>query len=200
MVCSVLSDGNGPPRGGGVTFSVPLAPLSVGRHAAGAAAVAAPCPWHARTRAVTGAGTEGLTVRLALKYPPVAENAPRFAADIVAAVAERSRVHLDYSTSSLRIVDRVIDGLRQEEPSVGPVADMLFGFGAYLGEVLVREAGARWVDFDASQRELFGYAFGITMPDGRAWNPLGKAFKRFKDGPGDSVHHFFMAATLPLWS
>ncbi|MET9352604.1 hypothetical protein ABZY14_06210 [Streptomyces sp. NPDC006617] len=31
------------------------------------------------------------------------------------------------------------------------VREALFGLGAYVGEVLVRRAGATWIDFEADQ-------------------------------------------------
>jgi hypothetical protein len=59
--------------------------------------------------------------------------------------------------------------------------------------VLVRRAGAVWVDFDAEQRALFGQPVGVRMPDGRAGNPLGKVLNRFDmGGPEDSLQRFWL--------
>ena len=69
----------------------------------------------------------------------------------------------------------------------------LSGLGAYVGEVLVRRAGAAWVDFDAEQRGYFGQPVGVRMPDGRVWNPLGKVLNRFQlGGPEESLQRFYL--------
>ncbi|MFC5034723.1 MULTISPECIES: hypothetical protein [Streptomyces] len=128
-----------------------------------------------------------------VRNPPVTVLGPRLAADIVAIVREGSRIRLDYSPQSLALVDRAIEGIRRENPPAQAVTRTLLGFGAYTGEVLVRGARAGWVDFDAHQRDTFGQPFGIRTPDGRVWNPLGKAVKRFENGPQHSLRLFYLA-------
>ncbi|MBQ0997503.1 MULTISPECIES: hypothetical protein [Streptomyces] len=129
-------------------------------------------------------------MRLSLKYPPAAASGPKFAADIVVAAREVSQVDLDYSVASLAQVDEVIEGIRGDGPPVDAVAETLFGFGAYVGEVLVRHTDAQWVDFDDSARQLFGHAFGVATSTGQLWNPLGKAFARYVNGAEDSLYYF----------
>ncbi len=110
----------------------------------------------------------------------------------------RSRLPLDYSVASLRVVDFMVDGLRGDGGGDGDpqaVARGLFGLGAYVGEVLVRRAGARWIDFDAEQRAYFGHPVGVRMPDGRVWSPLGKVANRFEAGSEESLQTFYL--TLP---
>lgn len=118
---------------------------------------------------------------------------PRLAADVVAMAREGAGIRLDYSPQSLALVDRVIDGIRRERPPAEAVAPALTGFGAYTGEVLHRVAGAVWIDFDPAQRDIFGQPFGVRTTDGRVWNPLGKAVKRYEDGPADSLRLFYLA-------
>jgi hypothetical protein len=115
-----------------------------------------------------------------------------YTAGFVNEMSERSRLPLDYTVTSLRLVDLVIDGLRRDRPGRAGVDRFLRGLGAYTGEVMVRRAGARWVDLDDGQREMFGQPVGVRMPDGRVWNPLGKVVKRFEDGPGESVERFYL--------
>jgi hypothetical protein len=111
----------------------------------------------------------------------------------VARITGRNRLPLDYSVASLRVVDFLIDGLRKGGADRQRARDALFGLGAYVGEVLVRRAGAVWVDFDAEQRALFGQPVGVRMPDGRVWNPLGKVLSRFEvGGPEDSLQRFWL--------
>ncbi len=124
---------------------------------------------------------------------PCARDMRSCAAEFVARVTARGRLPLDYSVASLRVVDFLIDGLRKGGAGRERVRDPLFGLGAYVGEVLVRRAGAVWVDFDADQRAYFGQPVGVRMPDGRVWNPLGKVHNRFDlGGPGESLQTFYL--------
>jgi hypothetical protein len=116
-----------------------------------------------------------------------------YAADFVARVTARNRLPLDYSERSLRVVDFLIDGLRKGRADRERTRATLIGLGAYVGEVLVRRAGAVWADFDADQRAYFGQPVGVRMPDGRLWNPLGKVLNRFElGGPEDSLQLFYL--------
>lgn len=114
------------------------------------------------------------------------------AAQFVREITASSRLPLDYSVASLRVVDFIVDGLRKSGRDRTAVGHVLFGLGVYAGEVLVRRAGAAWIEFDQGQRELFGQAVGIRMPDGRVWNPLGKVVKRFEAGERDSLSMFYL--------
>ncbi|MFF4348163.1 hypothetical protein [Streptomyces sp. NPDC001530] len=123
---------------------------------------------------------------------PVEWRMRRYAAQFVRQITARHRLPLDYSENSLRVVDFIVDGLRKGTPDRGSVQPVLFELGAYAGEVLVRRAGAEWVEFDADQRELFGQPVGVRMPDGRVWNPLGKVVKRFEAGERESVRMLYL--------
>ncbi|MBZ9643499.1 hypothetical protein [Streptomyces sp. PSKA30] len=124
---------------------------------------------------------------------PCARDMRSCAAAFVARVTARNRLPLDYSVASLRIVDFLIDGLRKGGADRERVLEPLFGLGAYVGEVLVRRAGAVWMDFDANQCACFGQPVGVRMPDGRVWNPLGKVHNRFDvGGPGESLQIFYL--------
>jgi hypothetical protein len=129
----------------------------------------------------------------AVRNPPASTLGPRLAADIVAVVREGARIRLDYSPQSLALVDRVIESIRREQPPAPAITPTLLGFGAYAGQVLVREAGAVWVAFDTRQQGIFGQPFGIRTPDGRLWNPLGKAVKRYRDGAEDNLRLFYLS-------
>lgn len=126
-----------------------------------------------------------------MEYAPAVTTGPRLAADIVAVLREGAGIRLDYSPESLALVDRVLGGIRREQPPREAVAPALRGFGAYAAEVLVRNAGATWVAFDEEQRDRFGQPFGVRTPDGRLWDPLGKAVRRYDNGPGDSLRLYY---------
>ncbi|WP_017237728.1 hypothetical protein [Streptomyces sp. SS] len=123
----------------------------------------------------------------------------RHASEFVDGVAARGRLPLDYSAGSLRLVDRLIDGLRRGGAGREQVAGPLRGLGAYVGEVLVREAGAVWVDLPPGHmlRSVFAHPVGVRTPDGRVWNPLGRTVNRFEIGPGESLQTYFL--TLHGW-
>ncbi|MGH4028134.1 hypothetical protein ACQB60_04260 [Actinomycetota bacterium Odt1-20B] len=117
----------------------------------------------------------------------------------VAEVTSRNRLPLDYSVQSLRVVDFVVEGLRKGGKERQDVEPVLSGLGAYVGEVLVRRAGAVWVDFDEEQRAYFGQPVGVRMPDGRVWSPLGKVVNLYESGgeggAEESLQTFYL--TLP---
>ncbi|MGI5377749.1 hypothetical protein ACQEV2_26590 [Streptomyces sp. CA-251387] len=126
------------------------------------------------------------------RVPGAHEMGPHAAA-FVTGVTARQRLPLDYSVASLRIVDFLIDGLRKGGADRERAQRTLLGLGAYVGEVLVRRAGAVWVDFDADQCAYFGQPVGVRMPDGRVWNPLGKVLNRFElGGPKESLQIFYL--------
>jgi hypothetical protein len=139
-----------------------------------------------------GSGRKRSSMKFNLKYPPIAENGPRFASDIVVAARDISGVELDYRVQSLVAADELIDSIRGEGAPIEAIGGTLFGFGAYLGQVMVGHGGMRWVDFDAEARGKFGHAFGVVASDGALWNPLAKAFDRFAGA--DSLHHFYRVA------
>ncbi|MDV9190104.1 hypothetical protein R6L23_18125 [Streptomyces sp. SR27] len=116
------------------------------------------------------------------------------AAAFVERATARARLPLDYTAESLRVVDRLVDGLRRGGAGREEVAGPLLAIGAYVGEVLVREAGAVWVDLppDHLLRTVFTHPVGSRMPDGRVWNPLGRTVNRFEIGPGESLQTYFL--------
>lgn len=115
-----------------------------------------------------------------------------YVGEFVRRLTARNRMPLDYSADSLRLVDVVVDGLRQGGSERARLAGTLFGLGGCVGEVLVRRAGAVWVDCDADQRELFGRPVAVRMPDGRVRNPLGNVVNRFECGRAESAQRLFL--------
>ncbi|MFE9608608.1 hypothetical protein [Streptomyces sp. NPDC006012] len=107
--------------------------------------------------------------------PQAAGKPVRWAADVVATMREGARVRLDYSAQSLWRVDRMIDEIRREGAPYDAVRDVLRGFGAYAGEVIVRQAGAEWW--------ATGGDHWIRTLDGRLWDPVDEARRCF-DGQG----------------
>jgi hypothetical protein len=115
-------------------------------------------------------GTAGQQTR-----PHAAARPVRWAADAVAVMREGARVRLDYSAQSLWRVDRMIEEIRREGPPYAAVENVLRGFGAYAGEVIVRQTGAEWW--------ATGGEHWVRTPDGRLWDPVDEARRCF-DGHG----------------
>ncbi len=103
--------------------------------------------------------------------PQAAVKPVRWAADAVATMREGARIRLDYTAQSLWRVDRMIEELRREGTPYAAVESMLRGFGAYAGEVVVRQTGAEWW--------AGGGDHWVRTPDGRLWDPIDEARRCF---------------------
>ncbi|GLW72452.1 hypothetical protein Kpho02_47510 [Kitasatospora phosalacinea] len=136
-------------------------------------------------------------MELRLRYAPEAGNAGRFAADIVASAARVSGVRLDYSVESLAVVDGIIEEFRASGIVSGQVGETLFGFGCYVGEVMVRQGGATWRGVDGAEAVAFGFPLVVDLPSGQVGNPIGKVFRRLDNGPEDSLPHFYTVFAEP---
>jgi hypothetical protein len=131
-------------------------------------------------------------MRLNLQYPPTPENAPALAAIVVKAARDISNADLDYSAESLSHVDEIIEEFRQRGLTSEQMAETIFSFGCYVGEVLVRNAGAKWRNAsETSMGPFSGSPLVIELPDRRFCNPIGKAFKRLRNGDVDSLVYFY---------
>ena len=139
---------------------------------------------------------------LRLKYAPIPENAPLFAADIAQSAFEVHRIDLDYRPGSLTDVDGIIEGFRIEGLTPNQIGETLFGFGCYVGEVFVRHAGGAWrATEETSMRDVAGGPFVIELPHGgpiRFANPLDKVFKRLETVPRTTFHTSSDYSRCPL--
>lgn len=131
-------------------------------------------------------------MELRLKYTPTPEYAPKFAGDIVEAARNVSKVELDYSPESLKLVDEIIEGFRKDGLKLQNIGETLFGFGCYAGEVFVKNAGAVWrKTSETPMKAAAGMPIVIELPNGNITNPIGKVFKRFENGAVDSLPYFY---------
>jgi hypothetical protein len=134
-----------------------------------------------------------------LKYDITPENAPLFAEDIVVTAQKISGVTLDYSVKSLAAVDRIIGGFHDDGVTVEQIAATVFGFGCYVGEVFVRNAGAKWRA--ATQEEIdniYGVPLIVMLNQDTTANPIGKVIKRLENGDEDNIPYFYRAFTKDL--
>jgi len=141
------------------------------------------------------AAAGGGELQLQLAYPLVAENAAKFAADLVAQATAQG-MPLDYTPASVAALDAVIGSLRGEGVPVERVADVLFAFGCYLGETIVRATGGRWV---ATTSVALGgpalFPIAVELPGARACDPVSQPFIALADGPAASLSGFFASLT-----
>ncbi len=136
---------------------------------------------------------------LRLQYEPTPANASRFAADIVRVAHNVSGVALDYSVASLKHVDDIIEGMRAEGCTSEQIAETLFGFGCYVGEVFVRQVGATWqVTHGTPMADFAGFPLVIRLATESYCNPIGKVFKRLENGSEDSLPYFYAVFTKDL--
>ena len=138
-------------------------------------------------------------MKLELRYPATPENALDHAQLAVEAAWEESELLLDYSPGSLEGVDAQIEALREEGYTSEDVAEALFVLGCYIGEVMRRSWGGRWVATARSPlADLSPWPMVVLLPGGSAWDPIGKAYKRLELGDSEYIPAFFAAAAASL--
>lgn len=130
---------------------------------------------------------------LSLRFPPTLDHAADHAQTFADAVGKLENRELDYTVTSLPLVDQVLGSF--EEIGSDLTAETILTAGFYVGEVLVRRHGYRWVSVDDHVAEMFGFRLAVQGPAGSLTNPLGKVFKRVENGAEDSIE-FFVTAQL----
>jgi hypothetical protein len=134
-------------------------------------------------------------VRLQLRFPASAENAVDHAQLAVEAAWEDGEVDLDYSPGSLELADAQIEGMREGGLTGEDVAEALFVLGCYLGEVMARALGGRWVPTARSPlADVSPWPMVVVLRNGSAWDAIGKAYKRLELGDSEYLPAFFAAA------
>lgn len=136
----------------------------------------------------------GDIVELRLKYPPTPEYASRHAALCVETAKSVSGVDLDYSVASLRLLDDIIERLRNDGNTAEQVGDALFVFGCYVGEVFVRHSNGKWRNTgDTPFRQLTDFPLVVQLGPDNFVNPIEKVFKRLQDGKEHNLPYFYRA-------
>jgi hypothetical protein len=126
---------------------------------------------------------------------PTPDNAAKIAAMVVPFAEQNYQVTLDYGVESLGRVDAILDDLRRDQ-SFENLQPLLFAMGCYVGQVMVRNAGACWrVTEELGMGEVASSPIAIRVRDGRGCNPVGKVYKRFQNGPEESVASFYHVMT-----
>ena len=134
-------------------------------------------------------------MKIDLKYPATPDNAAEHAELAVRAAREEFDAVLDYSPESLDEVDAQVEALRDQGYSGEDVAEPLFVLGCYLGEVMVRRLGGRWVPTLRSPLAgISPWPMVVTLPGGSTWDPIGKTYKRLELGDSEYLPAFYAVA------
>jgi hypothetical protein len=133
-------------------------------------------------------------MKLELRYPATPDNALDHAQLAVEAAWE-SGFELDYSPASLETADAQIESLREEGHTGEEVAEALFVFGCYVGEVMARALRGRWMATARSPlAQISPWPMVVMLEDGSAWDPIGKVYKRLELGDSEYLPAYFAAA------
>jgi hypothetical protein len=125
------------------------------------------------------------------KRPPPDQLGKQLAEEWVRRLAGQGTT-LDYSPESLALVDDRLGEARQGSDE--DLTQALLAAGAYVGEVFVRHLGGSWRNKEGSRIEKVASGpIVVDLPGDACCNPLGKAWKRFDQGPGESVAFMFRA-------
>ena len=121
------------------------------------------------------------------------------AAERMARALSSSGYRADFSLKSLREVDRFLD---EQAPGGTPkpggllstnLGNRLFSLGAYVGEVVRRQAGGQWEGDDSDPEAEINVA--VRLPDGAVIWPVQRVLKRCKHGDEDSVYAYGVVLT-----
>lgn len=115
-------------------------------------------------------------------------------AEWIALALGTSGYKADFSLDSLTEIDRFFDehsrrgkpvrrGLLSEQ-----MGARLFAIGGYVGEVIRRHAGGRWVGDDADP--LGEINISLQLPGGAVIWPVQRVMNRMKNGREDSIHPY----------
>ena len=125
-------------------------------------------------------------------FPPKIVLDARGAAEWMAKALSMSGYKADFSLDSLREVDRFFDEhtSKGKACSGGLLAEQLgqriFSIGAYIGEVIRRQAGGRWLGDDSDLQAEINLSLRLRKRT-LIW-PTQRAMKRFKNGPEDGIY------------
>ena len=139
-------------------------------------------------------------MELHLPFPPSPENASKIAGACVDMVHKIRGDELDYSVESLGLVEEILDGFHKSGDRSENIGSTAFMFGAYVGEIMVRHAGAHWVDttVDPEVPPDMGFPMSIRHGDNLAI-PFFKVCKRIDNGEEDNIPYYYTVLTN-IWT
>lgn len=120
--------------------------------------------------------------------------------------AKQLKKNLDYSEESIQQVEDIcsilynaipknfIAKLFKKSPSEDTIIQMSKMLGGYIGEVMRKHYGGSWSveDFMNEGNTIF-----VNIGELKTF-PVGKVFKRLKNGPEDNVYYYYQLMTKEL--
>jgi hypothetical protein len=121
-------------------------------------------------------------------------------AALISHALQSSGYPADFSAQSLWSIDQFFDDNSDHgQPTPGgllatDLGSRIFALGAYVGEVIRRNAGGTWqANDDDPQNEI---NVELTLPDGTTIWPVQRVMKRYQNGPEDSIAIYATALGL----
>ena len=131
-------------------------------------------------------------MKLNLVYPPIPQFAPQHAELCVMGAKEITGFELDYSESSLLLLDNIIQEMRSDGLRKKDVGETLFTFGCYVGEVLVRHGEGEWCNAEeVSNQGLSIFPLIVKVRSRKVVDPIAQVFNRLENGRKYSLPKFY---------
>ncbi|MCE1183838.1 MAG: hypothetical protein LWW81_16270 [Rhodocyclales bacterium] len=119
------------------------------------------------------------------------ENAHKFADGFVGIAKQINGANLDYSLASLHSVDAILEEMRQDGVPFFMLPDLLYSMGCYVGEVIVRQGGGKWVArADSEFKRNSRNEFIIESAAGLACDPIANVLMRQRFSQREKLHDF----------
>jgi hypothetical protein len=118
----------------------------------------------------------------------------------IAQALQSSGYHADFSTQSLWSIDRFFDDnsdrgqSRRGGPLGTDLGSRIFALGAYVGEVVRRNAGGAWHSNDQDPQGEINVE--LVLADGTKIWPVQRVMKRYKNGAEDGIAAYGAALGL----
>jgi hypothetical protein len=119
----------------------------------------------------------------------------KHAALAVQTMQEVRGVVLDYSPDSLSLLDEAIASMRSEGLSSTDLPGVLYSFGCYLGETIVRNTAARWAESPPDYQSVGFLPNCVITPSGVAWNVLATCSKFLDNAEAGGANDLYLAAS-----
>lgn len=135
-----------------------------------------------------------LTRGINLPYMPTPQNVNGFSQQIVDFLDKIRGIKLDYSVQSLTFVEAVLQGFYSNKEDVDGNALIIFSIGCYIGDVIARKCGGKWINASDANWPVAvsSMAIVIKLPNGLFIDPIAKAFRRAYYGVDDSIGAYYL--------
>ena len=134
------------------------------------------------------------TTPITFAIQPAPDTMPIIAQNFVDFISKMRGVQLDYSATSLEYVDAGLQAFYNHKDPVDHTAELILMMGCYIGEVIVRKTGGKWINPREADWPVRVSSMMVVakLPTGLYIDPLAKAFRRAYYGPVDSIVDYYM--------